>query len=569
MDKSDVELLPVNPVTLEVIRHGIVAIANQVDANITRTAFSPYIYEYKDFSVGLVSPIGELVSQSTGAIPIFVADSVAAAVRDGLEIHGRERLLRGDVVVCNHPAVQGQHLNNTVMYTPIYAGVGQSKLVGFFAINVHWIDVGGAAIGSSSSHTSDIFGEGLQLRSVKLWREGKPNDDVYSIIRSNSRFPTELMGDVAAQLAGCLLGRDLVAGLAEKYGVDLYLRAIGTILDDCEAEARRQVSAVKDGIYEAESFLDNDGLGSTPISVNIRVIVQGDSMTVDYSNIAEETKGPINSGYFGGGQTAARVAFKYLVATRMVANEGTFRPLKIILPPGKFLSASSTAPMGHYSAPLPTVIDTIIKALQKAMPERATGAHFGTFSGFGFKGRLPETGGLFRCHDSPHGGWGASGLQDGSGPFRTMAHGDTRLIPVELQEASYPFRIEEFSLREDSGGPGIFRGGPGMRKRYRLLADCTLIANFDRVKCAPWGIAGGHDGATGKITIVRADASEPQVVYKGEYPLKANDVIWVESAGGGGYGNPARRARERVQKDLLFGYVTLEAARRDYGLEST
>ena len=198
----------VDPITLEVISHGLISITNQIDANIARTAFSPYIYEYKDFAVGLTDAEGQLFAQCAGGMPVFVADSVGMAVRDGLAIYGRERLHHGDVIVCNHAAVQGQHLNNTVMYTPIFAGPGAATLIGFFAINCHWIDVGGAL---NSPGSTDIFMEGLQLRSIKLWSRGEPIEEVYRIIENNTRFPVELLGDIAAQLAGCLLGRDLTA----------------------------------------------------------------------------------------------------------------------------------------------------------------------------------------------------------------------------------------------------------------------------------------------------------------------------------------------------------------------
>src|SRR5215210_1423971 len=200
--------LALDPVTLEVIRHALVSIANQIDANIKRTAFSAYIYEYNDFAVGLTDADGVLIAQCTGGMPPFVADSVGMAVRDGLQIYTRERLHHGDVVLCNHAAVQGQHLNNTVMYTPIFAGPGRATLAGFFAINVHWIDIGGCV-----PFSTDIFVEGLQLRSIKLVSKGEPIEEVYRIIENNTRQPVELMGDIAAQLAGCMMGRDLTAEL--------------------------------------------------------------------------------------------------------------------------------------------------------------------------------------------------------------------------------------------------------------------------------------------------------------------------------------------------------------------
>jgi N-methylhydantoinase B len=554
--------LSIDPITLEVIRHGLVSITNQIDANIKRTAFSPYIYEYNDFAVGLVGAQGQLVAQCTGGMPPFVADSVGMAVRDGLKIYGPERLHHGDVVVCNHAAVQGQHLNNTVMYTPIYAGPGRQTLIGFFAINVHWIEIGGI-----QANSTDIFMEGLQLRSIKLWSKGKPIEEVYRIIENNTRMPLELLGDIGAQLAGCLLGRDLTAALADKYGIPTFHRAVEMILDQSEAAARAFIQAMPDGVYATETYLDNDRSGGDePVPIKIKVIVSGGDLTVDYSDIAEQAKGPINSGYFGGGQTIARVAFKYLLGPSEMANEGTFRPIKLILPPGKLVSADPTAPMFMYPTPFPTAIDAIIKALETALPQRVPGGHFGTHSGVRFYGRRAN-GTFFDTHDSGHGGWGACATHDGAGPFRTMAHGDTRIIPLELQESLMPFRIEEFSLREDSAGAGRFRGGLGFRKRYRILAPCNLGTNLDRTKFPPWGVQGGMSAKPGRITIVKAATGKEEIADKETaYPLAPGDIVSVETGGGGGWGRPPERALDLIQRDLDAGYVTAAAAQRDYGI---
>jgi N-methylhydantoinase B len=278
-------------------------------------------------------------------------------------------------------------------------------------------------------------------------------------------------------------------------------------------------------------------------------------------------KGCINSGYYGGGRTTARVAFKYLIANNEPANEGTFRPLKLILPDGKILSAHPTAPMGNYSQPFPTVIDAIIKALESALPERVTGAHFGTFSGVRFRGKRPDSGAPFDCHDSGHGGWGACASHDGAGPFRTMAHGDTRIIPIELQESMYPYRIVEFGLREDSAGAGKFRGGLGFRKCYEILGPCNLQAMFDRVKWPPWGVQGGKAAKPGQIIVVKK-SGETEILYKSKaYPLEPGDRIIVETGGGGGYGPPTDRNPEYIERDLMRGYVSAEAAARDYGVK--
>src|SRR3954453_17663162 len=267
MQESVHQQTAIDPITLEVIRHGLVSITNQIDANIKRTAFSPYIYEYNDFAVGLTDADGKLIAQCTGGMPPFVADSVGMAGRDGLAIYGRDKLHHGDVVLCNPAAVQGQHLNNTVMYTPIRSGQDHGTLIGFFAINVHWIDIAGAV-----PFSPDIFGEGLQLRSIKLWKRGEPVEEIYRIIESNTRQPTELMGDIAAQLAGCLLGRDLISRLVDKYGIARFRHAVATILDQSEAAARALIRAMPNGIYTHETCLDNDRDCDEPLPICIKVV---------------------------------------------------------------------------------------------------------------------------------------------------------------------------------------------------------------------------------------------------------------------------------------------------------
>ncbi len=499
MDVAVREKLAVDPITLEVIRHGIVSICNQIDANITRTAFSPYIYEYKDFAVGLSGPDGDLEAQCTGGMPPFVADAVGMAVRDGLAIYGEERLQHGDVILCNHAAVQGQHLNNTVMYTPVFAGPDLATLVGFFAINVHWIDVGG-----SVPRSTDIFMEGLQLRPIKLWSKGEPIEEVFRIIENNTRFPAELLGDIEAQLAGCLLGRDMIQALAEKYSIATYREAISINPRSSRKRrrGRRSRRCRMASMRPRPSSTIMDSNSDTILPVRVKITVSGDEMTIDYSGISDQVPGPVNSGYYGGGVTTARVAFKYILGSEEHANEGTFRPLKLILPEGKIVSAHPTAPMGNYSMPFPTIIDAVIKALEKALPERVPGGHFGTHSGFRIYGKRAN-GQAFDGHDSGHGGWGACATHDGAGPFRTMAHGDTRIIPLELQESLLPFRIEEFSLRQDSAGAGKFRGGMGFTKRYRILEPCLLQTNLDRTKYPPWGVQGGG-AKPGNVTVTRA-----------------------------------------------------------------
>lgn len=554
----------IDPVTVEVIRRRLVAIADEVDVNITRTAFSPYIYEYKDYAVGIVDANGDLICQCTAGMPVFVADVMRAAVQDGLELYGREDLFEGDIIVTNYAGTIGQHLNNVTMYTPIYTSQPR-ELLGFMVVVMHWIDVGGRDVGSISKFATDIFQEGIQFRTVKLQSRGEKVREMYRMIEHNTRFPIEMMGDINSQIGGCLLGRDSVVELASRFGSDTFRGAIEMIWNQSEAEARAAISAVPDGTYMAEATLDNDGLNPDPLPCKVTVIVSGDEMTIDLSALPREVNAPMNSGRSGGGATVARLALRYLLLPEGDANEGTFRPLHLILPEGTIVSANPTAPMGSYNSALPMLIDLVIRALGPAMPDRVAAAHYGTFSTLAYAGRHPETGSFWQCHDSGFGGWGALHDMDGPGPFRTMCHGDTRLIPIELHEASYPFMIESFHLRTDSGGPGEFRGGLGLERRYLMLAPCRISTRIERTLSPAWGLNGGGEGQPGAAIIERADGTT-QAALKDVLMLNVGDRVKIWTGGGGGYGDPRRRDSDQVLTDVARGYVSPEAARRIYGL---
>ena len=559
--------LALDPVTVEVIRRRLVAIADEVDVNITRTAFSPYIYEYKDYAVGIVDHRGDLICQCTAAMPVFVADVMRAAIQDGRDLYGPDDLNDGDVIINNYAGIIGQHLNNMAMYTPIHApdgASGRTTLIGFMVVVMHWIDVGGRDIGSTSKFATDIFQEGIQFRTVKLRARGAPVREIYRMIEHNTRFPVEMMGDINSQIGGCLMGRDEVAALVGRYGVATFRAALEIIWNQSEAAARAAIRAIPDGTYTAEGVLDDDGLNPGSLPCRITVTIAGDTMTVDLRDLPGEVNAPMNCGRYGGGETVSRLAFRYLILPEGDANEGTFRPLTLVLPEGTIVSAKATAAMGSYNSALPTLIDLVIRALGPALPDRVAGGHYGTFSTLAFAGRRPDTGALWQCHDSGFGGWGALSGQDGPGPFRTMCHGDTRMIPIEVHEASYPFMIESFALRTDSGGAGEFRGGLGLTRRYLMLAPCRMSTRFERTKCPAWGMHGGHDAMSGNVTIEAADGTTRNAL-KDAVQLKAGDRVRIDTGGGGGYGDPRRRSPDTVREDVRKGYVSVAAARTVYG----
>ncbi|MCC7041229.1 MAG: hydantoinase B/oxoprolinase family protein, partial [Burkholderiales bacterium] len=264
-----------DPITIQIIKNDLVSIPNQIDRNITRTAFSQLIKEYKDYAVGIVDAGGQLISQSRGSLLIFAANALGTAVRDGIALHGIANMRHGDVLISNHAETLGQHLNNVVMYTPIRSNDGEGEIVAFFCILMHWIDVGGIMVGScTSTSTTEIFQEGIQFRSVRLLRGGVRDADMFRMIQYNTRFPEMLIGDVEAQVAGCLLGRDMVAQVVDKYGVGRFRSAIAAMWAHARWLSEEAIRAAPVGEFAAHSFLDNDGVHldrTVPIGVTVRL----------------------------------------------------------------------------------------------------------------------------------------------------------------------------------------------------------------------------------------------------------------------------------------------------------
>ncbi|MFM9970200.1 MAG: hydantoinase B/oxoprolinase family protein [Burkholderiales bacterium] len=557
----------IDPLTAEVIIHGLCAIPNLIDKNITRTAFSILISEYKDYAVGIVDASGRLVTQSKGGLPIFVANALCAAVNDGLEIYGKAKLQHGDVVISNHAGTMGQHLNNVVMYTPIRTDETDEGLVGFLAIVMHWIDIGGIVVGSCSSNdTTDIFQEGIQFHTVKVLARGERVEEMYRMIAANTRFPVMVLGDMESQVSGCLVGRDMVLDLVAKHGQAAIDAAIHLFWDKSEAAVRTAIARLPRGVYRAKSFLDDDGITKgKPIPIEVEVRIEGDSITIDFSKVADQMAGPLNAGFSGGAIAAARIACKYVFSPDDPANDGAFRPINVVCPPGKFLSAQPPAALSGSGSMIPSVVDTILRALADTLPERIPAAHHGTYGIHMIYGRVPAENRWYQHMEAAIGGWGAARDRDGPGPYRSNLHGDTLEVPVELQEASYPYQVGWSRLRQDSGGAGAMRGGLGVEKCYRITVPGRLWSQIERTQCPPWGLQGGHAAQTGYVEVHR-DGNPPMVITKDDIELLPGDEVRVFTAGGGGYGEPLKRDVARVLADVQSGYVSREVAERDYGV---
>jgi N-methylhydantoinase B len=327
---------------------------------------------------------------------------------------------------------------------------------------------------------------------------------------------------------------------------------------------RESVRAIPDGVYEASSFLDDDGrVMNKTIPLKIKVVVQGDELTIDYSEVADQVPGFINCGA-SGGMAAARVAFKALTSPQREVNEGSFLALKVILPPGKLLSARRPAPIGGWSLSLPTVLDTIFRALAPALPAQVPAAHKGDMGGYAIFGMNSKTGRRYVCQNIIGGGWGGRPFEDGVSSAVSMCQGDVKNTPIELQELYYPLLYRCHEFRTDSGGAGKYRGGVGVEVKVQPLENCFLSRNTDRIKCPPWGLLGGGEGAVNDTRIQRNGSEETLPGKFSHLLVHPGETVTFFTAGGGGYGNPAQRDSAALKRDIDLGYVSAARAARDY-----
>jgi N-methylhydantoinase B len=552
----------VDAFTAEVIRSSVVAITDEMKTNLMRTAYNMIIYEAEDFTVGLFDADGNTISIGLG-LPMFIR-GLSDAIKAKLKHWGKENIHPGDILLTNDPQVMGSHLNHMIFSLPIFY---DGELIAFSSSMGHWQDVGGVL----GAVTRDVFSEGLQMPFVKIFKDGKQDFELTEIIRNNCRLPEFAMGDFRAQIAAIRTGERRVTQLLQRYGPETFKRSIELIFDQSEKLARAAVQKIPDGVYQAESFMDDDGVNiGKPIPIKVRVEVRGDEMTVDLSGVSPQVAGPYNSGATAG-RSASEVAFKFLTTPLLLPiNEGSFRPLKIILPPGRIVSATKPAPVRTWMTVPMTVSDTIFKALAPACPDNVLAGHHADLAAPRTFGLDPNSGRSF--HFPPMlsgGGWGALSDRDGQNATFCINDGDTHNTPVEAGEGRAPIFVSYRKLRQDSGGPGKFRGGLGVSQEVRLLSAGSVLSAMERALCPPWGLHGGKDALANRFTVVRKDGAVTRMSTgktPGIVPLTEGDGFLIEVGGGGGFWNPLERDPARVLADVRSGYVSLAAARSDYGV---
>ncbi len=551
-----------DPVTLEVVRNALPAIANEMAADLHRTSYNMMIYEVRDFCTALIAPDGALISQNVGGVSHFVAD-LGVIIEDGMKRYGRDGFQPGDVIITNHQAVAGQHLNNVVIYTPYFF---EGELLMFSIVRAHWIDIGGVSTGfGGGPSVRDAWMEGLQLDQLKIHEAGKVNEVLLKVIRDNIRFPDASLGDMRSQIAACRLAFRRLDELFQKFGRGTMLSAITQIFDETEARCRKVVSAIPDGVYEAESFLDNDGiLQGDRVRIHAKVTVDGGKMIIDLSGCSGERKAAINSRTFAG----ARVAYKALTAPLDPVNEGAFRAAEVIIPEGNIMMARFPAPMASWSTVIPTVVDTILTALAPAMKDGIPAAHHGLLGGaVVFFGVNPKTRKRFVVQSIEGGGWGGRPYEDGESGSVSICQGDVRNGSIESIELRSPVLVEERSLRRDSGGAGRFRGGLGIDIRVRNFVEGRWnLHRPSRIDCPPWGVWNGRPGGTADYLLRVPGEKEFRSMNASQYPVPADSEVIVRTGGGGGWGDPLERDPERVREDVTEEMVSAEKALNDYAV---
>jgi len=545
-------------VLTEIIRNGVLAVTEEMKTNLMRTAYNMIIYEALDFTVGLYTAEGETVSIGLG-LPSFIR-GMSNTIKAKIE-HFGDDIQPGDILVTNDAYITGSHLHHFTFSIPIF---NQGKLSGWSCCMAHWPDVGGVLGGV----TTDIYSEGIQIPIVKYQKAGVINQELVDIIRMNVRIPDRAMGDLRAQIVAVKTGEKRFSELLNRYGREPVLDAIRRIMDISEAAARARTRAIPDGVYEAESYMDDDGVDiGTRVPIKVRVVKKGDRMTIDLSGVSPQVRGFYNSGP-STGISCAQVAYKCLTSpTDYPINEGSFRTLDTIVPLGTVVSAVKPAAMRWWMTFPMTIVDTVFKAMLPAMRDKVIGGHHADLGIAMINGISPRDGRFYMSSVGPSGGgWGAKHNEDGMSATVCMNDGDTHNNPVEQMEAKFPLLYEKHALRQDSGGAGRFRGGLGTEQVVVARSPMNFNAQVDRMHCKPWGLDGGHAGMGNQVILTQGgkrqdDFPNAKVLMK---RLAAGDSFVLLTGGGGGFGAPDQRDPQRVAHDVRHGYVSAEAARNTY-----
>jgi N-methylhydantoinase B len=538
----------IHPVTLEVVRNALYAIAEEMSVIVMRSARSPLLKEAGDLSSALTDAEGRLIAQGRD-IPIHMG-VMGFTVKELLRRVPAERFADGDVWFLNLPEVGGNHLPDVKAVRPVFA---EGHLVAF-AINLaHWADVGGAVPGSYVPWATEAYQEGLRIAPLRLFSAAGPDREKIDFVLANVRGRAEREGDLFAQFAADDVAARRLGELFARYGADTMRACFDRLQTESEQQMREAIRALPDGSWEGEDWLDDDGVDAHPIRIKVRVTIEGDEATFDFTGTDPQARGPVNTTRFIA-CSSVYYAMKALVAPEVPPNDGCYRPLRVVVPSRSVLDPDPDRPVvGGNHETSQRIVDAIFKALAPLLPDRVAAGGPTTSGLLLFGARLPD--GRWAIFYEVHGGGeGATASKDGASAVRVHMS-NVMNTPTEVVESEYPFLIEEHGLRPGSAGDGRHRGGLGVTRAYRVLADdVTLTTMFERRVIPPWGLAGGADAWPFRVTL-RSDSGERVVSGKETFTLRRGDLVLVETCGGGGYGPPAERPAERREADRREGYA--------------
>jgi N-methylhydantoinase B len=555
-------LTPIDPITIQVVRAALNAAADRMRLTMIKTAYNHIISESLDFGCAIFDPDVQMIAQGVG-LPVFqghLGFPIEATIRD----RGIDAFREGDIFIHNDPyAGNGNHLNDVAMTAPVFWA---DRLTGFVSVKAHWSDVGGPVPSSMQVGSREFRQEGLRFQSVRLFSRGELNEEVMRVIRGNIRTESGTLKDIQAMIAVCRAGEASFHEILARYGRDTVLDATRTYMEQSERRTRAALAAIPAGTYRAVGHFDNDGLTlDRPVRVELAITVADGGMTVDFTGSDAQVAGPFNCGD-AITISACRLLIKCLTTPLDSVDEGCFRPLRVLIPPRSVLAAEEPAPTARYYVPINLLIELGLRALAPALPDRVPAGAYGDQMPTIAFGTSPETGRLFIQGDLNAGGTGARPAYDGESAMIIFAGSTARNNPVEVVESRVPtMRIRRYGLRADSGGAGKYRGGLGIERIYEFLAPAFITFSLERQATPPWGLQGGRDGAVNDVEITSPDGSVRHVRKATQHPIGAGEIVRIMSGGGGGWGPPSEREPAAVRRDVAEGYVSADAARRDYG----
>lgn len=553
-----------DPFTVEIIREQLIAAAEESFIALGRSSQSPIIYEVLDYACAITDAHGDIIAQANG-VPGFLG-TLTFAVKAVLEKFPAAKIGPGDVFMTNDPyRGGGNHLSDVALIAPIFYA---DELVAFAVNKAHWTEVGGMAAGSWTTDSTEIYQEGLQFPAIHLYRGGEIIQSLVDLIAANVRTPDSTLGDMFAGVASLRRAEARVLEICQRYGLELFKYSVRSILDHGETLARQALAQLPKGTYFAEDWMDDDGLSDTPVYVCVRVTISDDAFVADFTGSSPQVPGPINCTRTRL-HSACRTIFKAITDPTTPVNDGWFRPVNIICPDGVVFTAQRPAPVSTYWETGAYAVDLLWHALFPVLPDRLTAGHHLSVCGTLIAG-FNEVGERFILVEPQAGGWGAGATKDGENGLVPVGDGETYVIPVEICETRYPILVDQFTFNETAAGHGRHRGGLGLIRDYRLLADkAWLTTTFGRHKYAPWGTNGGSDGSPNGVQVFTSQQAEP-VLWRGKmarHVLRRGDVARLVTGVGGGYGSPHQRPASVVIDDVRNGYVSLETAESVYGIQ--